>query len=99
MAKSKLALDNDSERELLIDLWKIEELVENDKKKKALKAIKELIEEVRFSEIIESYTLFDISDQIRVEDTLDDIKLLVKGVDNDKELGKAIRSYVNNNLK
>ena len=34
MQQMKLALDSTTERELLIDLWKIEELVQEDKNKK-----------------------------------------------------------------
>ena len=99
MEKAKLALDNSSERELLIDLWNIEEMLENEEPVEALKAIKELIDEVRYSEIIDSYTLFDISDRIREEDIIDEIKYMVRNFPNDMELGKLIRMYVNDNLK
>lgn len=99
MKQMKLALDSTTERELLIDLWKIEELVQEDKNKKALKAIKELIKEIRFSEIIESYTLFDTSDRIREEDAINEIKLLVKGYDNDEDLGGNVRAFVAEHLK
>lgn len=92
MTKSKLALDNSTERELLLDLWNIEEMIENDEPVEALKAIKALIEEVRYSEIIDKYTLFDISDQIREEDLLDEIKSTVKNTPNDMELGNKIRN-------
>jgi hypothetical protein len=91
MSKSKLALDNYSELKLLTDLWNIEEMVEQDKKKKALKAIKKLIEEIRFSEIIDSYTLFDVTDEIRKEDLLDTIESTIKNTPNDMELGGEIR--------
>lgn len=91
MAQMKLALDNETERELLLDLWKIEELVEQDKKKKALKAIKELIKEVRYSEIIDSYTLFDATDGFREEDLLDTIASTIRNTPNDMELGGEIR--------
>jgi hypothetical protein len=91
MSKSKLALDNYSELKLLTDLWNIEEMVEQDKKKKALKAIKKLIEEIRFSEIIDTYTLFDVTDEIRKEDLLDTIASTIRKTPNDIELGGEIR--------
>lgn len=99
MEKAKLALDNSSERELLIDLWNIEEMLENEEPVEALKAVKELIDEVRYSEIIDSYTLFDISDRVREEDIIDEIKYMVRNFPNDMELGKLIRMYVNDNPK
>ena len=99
MSKAKLALDNSSERELLIDLWNIEEMLENEEPVEALKAVKELIDEVRYSEIIDSYTLFDISDRVREEDIIDEIKYMVRNFPNDMELGKLIRMYVNDNPK
>lgn len=92
MTKSKLALDNSTERELLLSLWNIEEMLENEEPVQALKAIKALIEEVRYSEIIDKYTLFDISDEIREEDLLDEIKSTVNNTPNDIELGKEIRN-------
>ena len=78
MTENKLALDNYSELKLLTDIWKIEELVEEGSSKKALKKIKKLVDEIRFSEIIDSYTLFDVSDQAREEDIIDEIKDYVK---------------------
>lgn len=99
MQQMKLALDSTTERELLIDLYKIEELVQEDKNKKALKAIKELIKEVRFSEIIDEYSLFDATDGFREEDIIDEIKDYVKSEPNDMELGRKLRRYVNLNLK
>jgi hypothetical protein len=92
MSKSKLALDNSSERELLIDLWNIEEMIENNEPEQALKAIKALIEEVRYSEIIDSYTLFDVLDNAREEDLLDTVITITKKTPNDMELGKEIRN-------
>lgn len=99
MTKSKLALDNSTERELLLSLWNIEEMAENDEPVQALKAIKALIEEVRYSEIIDSYTVFDVLDNAREEDIIDEIKTLTKTEPNDMELGKLVRTYVNQNLK
>jgi len=91
MTENKLALDSYSELKLLTDIWKIEELVEEGNTKKALKKIRKLVEEIRFSEIIDSYTLFDTSDQIREEDLLDTISSTVKNTPNDMELGGQIR--------
>lgn len=99
MTESKLALDSYSELKLLQELWNIEEMIENNEPEQALKAIKTLVEEIRLSEIIESYTLFDPMDEMREEDILDEIKDYVKSEPNDMELGKKIRIYVNLNLK
>ena len=99
MPESKLALDSYSELKLLTDVWKIEELVEVGNSKKALKKIKKLVEEIRFLEIIDTYTLFDPMDEMRQEDIVDEIKDYVKSEPNDMELGKKIRTYVNLNLK
>lgn len=99
MKQMKLALDSATERELLIDLWKIEELVQEDKNKKALKAIKELIKEVRYSEIIDEYSLFDPTDGFREEDAINEIKLLVKEYDKDEDLGGNVRAFVTEHLK
>lgn len=92
MAKAKLALDNSSERELLIDLWNIEEMIENNEPEQALKAIRVLIDEVRYSEIIDSYTLFDVRDNAQEEDLLDTVITIIKKTPNDMELGKEIRN-------
>jgi hypothetical protein len=91
MTQSKLALDSYSELKLLTDIWNIEELVEQDKKKKALKAIQELIQEIRYSEIIDTYTLFDPMDEMRKEDLLDTIASTIRNTPNDMELGGEIR--------
>ena len=92
MAKAKLALDNETERELLLALWNIEELVENGYTYDALNEIKTLIDEVRYSEIIDSYTLFDVLDNAREEDLLDTVITITKKTPNDMELGKEIRN-------
>ncbi len=91
MTKSKLALDSYSELKLLTDIWNIEEMVENNEPGEALKAIKKLIEEIRFSEIIDTYTLFDVTDEIRKEDLLDTIANTIRKTPNDIELGGEIR--------
>ena len=95
MSKSKLALDNETERELLIKLWNIEEMAERGN----LDAVKEqlvtLIEEIRYSEIIESYKLFDVLDNAREEDLLDTVIAITKKTPNDMELGKEIRMLFN----
>lgn len=59
MPKIKLKLDSSTQPALLVDLWNIEEMIENEEPVEALKALKKLIDEVRYSEIIESYTLLD----------------------------------------
>ena len=92
MTKSKLALDNSTERELLLSLWNIEEMAERGNLDAVKELLTTLIEEVRYSEIIDKYTLFDISDEIREEDLLDEIKSAVKNTPNDMELGQEIRN-------
>jgi len=91
MTKSKLALDNETERELLIDLWNIEEMAERGNLDAVKELLSTLIEEVRYSEIIDSYTLFDVLDNAREEDLLDTISSTVKNTSNDMELGREIR--------
>jgi hypothetical protein len=91
MTKSKLALDNETERELLIDLWNIEEMAERGNLDAVKELLSTLIEEVRYSEIIDSYTLFDVLDNAREEDLLDTISSTVKSTSNDMELGREIR--------
>ena len=91
MTQSKLALDSYSELKLLTDLWNIEEMLENNEPVEALKAIQELIQEVRFSEIIDTYTLFDPMQGMGEEDLLETISSTVKRTPNDMELGGEIR--------
>ena len=91
MTKSKLALDSETERELLIDLWNIEEMAERGNLDAVKEQLATLIEEVRFSEVIESYKLFDVLDDAREEDLLKTISSTVKNTPNDMELGREIR--------
>jgi len=91
MTQSKLALDSYSELKLLTDLWNIEEMLENNEPVEALKAIQELIQEIRFSEIIDTYTLFDPMKGMGEEDLLETISSTVKRTPNDMELGGEIR--------
>ena len=91
MTQSKLALDSYSELKLLTDLWNIEEMLENNEPVEALKAIQELIQEIRFSEIIDTYTLFDPMQGMGEEDLLETISSTVKRTPNDMELGGEIR--------
>jgi len=91
MTQSKLALDSYSELKLLTDLCNIEEMLENNEPVEALKAIQELIQEVRFSEIIDTYTLFDPMQGMGEEDLLETISSTVKRTPNDMELGGEIR--------
>ena len=95
MSKSKLALDNDTERELLIDLWNIEEMAERGNLDAVKEQLATLIEEVRYSEIIESYKLFDVRDNAQEEDLLDTVITITKKTPNDMELGKEIRMLFN----
>ena len=95
MSKSKLALDNDTERELLIKLWNIEEMAERGNLDTVKELLSTLIEEVRYSEIIESYKLFDVLDNAREEDLLDTVITITKKTPNDIELGKEIRQLFN----
>ena len=92
MTKSKLALDNETERELLIDLWNIEEMAERGNLDAVKELLATLIEEVRYSEIIESYKVFDVLDNAREEDLLDTVITITKNTPNDMELGKEIRN-------
>ena len=92
MAKSKLALDNSTERELLLSLWNIEEMAERGNLDAVKELLSTLIEEVRYSEIIDSYTLFDVLDNAREEDLLDTVITITKNTPNDMELGKEIRN-------
>lgn len=57
MSKKKLALDSQSHLHLLVSLFKMEEMLIKEKYEELGKAFEELIEEVRYSEIIETYTL------------------------------------------
>ena len=95
MSKNKLALDNDTERELLIDLWNIQEMAERGNLDAVKEQLATLIEEIRYSEIIESYKLFDVLDNAREEDLLDTVITITKKTPNDMELGKEIRMLFN----
>ena len=92
MTKSKLALDSETERELLIDLWNIEEMAERGNLDAVKEQLAKLIEEVRYSEIIDSYTLFDVRDRAQEDDLLDTVITITKNTPNDMELGKEIRN-------
>ena len=91
MTKSKLALDSQTERELLLDLWNIEEMAERGNLDAVKEQLATLIEEIRFSEVIQSYKLFDVLDDAREEDLLETISSTVKNTPNDMELGGEIR--------
>ena len=95
MTKSKLALDNSTERELLLSLWNIEEMAERGNLDAVKELLKTLIEEVRYSEIIDSYTVFDVLDNAREEDLLDTVITITKNTPNDMELGNEIRKLFN----
>lgn len=57
MTKKKLALDSESHLHLLVSLFKMEEMLIKEKYEELGKAFEELVEEVRYSKIIEKYTL------------------------------------------
>lgn len=95
MSKSKLALDNSTERELLLSLWNIEEMAERGNLDAVKELLSTLIEEVRYSEIIESYKTFDVLDNAREEDLLDTVITITKNTPNDMELGSEIRKLFN----
>ena len=57
MSKKSIALDSESHLELLVRLFKMEEMLIKEKYVELGKAFEELIEEVRYSEIIESFEL------------------------------------------
>lgn len=59
MSKKKLALDSESHLHLLVKLFKMEEMLIKEKYEELGKAFEKLIEEVRYSEIIESYDLME----------------------------------------
>lgn len=95
MAKIKLALDSSSEVKLLTDLWNIEEMAERGNLDAVKELLSTLIEEVRYSEIIESYKTFDVLDNAREEDLLDTVITITKNTPNDMELGSEIRKLFN----
>ena len=91
MAKIKLALDSSSQVKLLTDLWNIEEMAERGNLDAVKELLSTLIEEVRYSEIIESYKTFDVFDNAREDDLLDTVITITKNTPNDMELGREIR--------
>lgn len=95
MTKSKLALDSETERELLLDLWNIEEMAERGNLDAVKEQLAKLIEEVRYSEVIESYKLFDVRDRAQEDDLLDTVITITKNTPNDMELGREIRMLFN----
>lgn len=59
ISKERYALDSTTQPKLLVDLWDVEEMIENEEPIEALKRLQRIIEEVRYSNIIDSYTLID----------------------------------------
>ena len=55
----KLALDSETHLNLLIRLWNIETMIEPGKDIVLDRALAKLIDEVRYSDIIESYELME----------------------------------------
>ena len=92
MSQSKLALDSYSELKLLTDLWNIEEMAERGNLDAVKEQLATLIEEIRYSEIIDTYTLFDPMKGMGEDDLLDTVITITKNTPNDMELGKEIRN-------
>jgi len=59
MSKKKLALESKSHLHLLISLFNMEEMLIKEKYVELGKAFKVLIEEVRYSEIINEYNIME----------------------------------------
>jgi len=57
--RKKIALESESHLHLLVSLFKMEEMLMKEKYEKLGKAFEELIEEVRYSEVIEEYTIIE----------------------------------------
>jgi len=55
--RKKIALESESHLHLLVSLFKMEEMLIKEKYVELGKAFEELIEEVRYSEVIEEYNI------------------------------------------
>lgn len=56
---NKLALDSKSHLHLLVSLFDMEKMLEGEEYKELGKALEALIEEVRYSEVIEEYKIMN----------------------------------------
>ena len=57
--RKKIALESESHLHLLVSLFNMEEMLIKEKYVELAKAFKELIEEVRYSEVIEEYNIME----------------------------------------
>ena len=57
--RKKIALESESHLHLLVSLFKMEEMLVKEKYVELGKAFEELIEEVRYSEVIEEYNIMN----------------------------------------
>ena len=57
--RKKIALESESHLHLLVSLFKMEEMLIKEKYVELGKAFEELIEEVRYSEVIEEYNVME----------------------------------------
>ena len=57
--RKKIALESESHLHLLVSLFKMEEMLIKEKYVELGKAFEELIEEVRYSEVIEEYNIMN----------------------------------------
>ena len=55
--RKKIALESESHLHLLVSLFKMEEMLIKEKYEELGKAFEKIIEEVRFSEVIEEYNI------------------------------------------
>jgi len=55
--RKKIALESESHLHLLVSLFKMEEMLIKEKYVELGKAFEELIEEIRYSEVIEEYNI------------------------------------------
>ena len=57
--RKNIALESESHLHLLVSLFKMEEMLIKEKYEELGKAFEKLIEEVRFSEVIEEYNIME----------------------------------------
>jgi len=57
--RKKIALESESHLHLLVSLFKMEEMLIKEKYEELGKAFEKLIEEVRYSEVIEEYNIME----------------------------------------
>ena len=57
--RKKIALESESHLHLLVSLFKMEEMLVKEKYEELGKAFERLIEEIRYSEVIEEYNIME----------------------------------------